>query len=259
MSFRRMLPFILINIAVSAAVVFGILFWWDNREPDAEEVAAQETAVATTAPFIATAEAAAQDLPPEPTATAEPENAMPIHVVRSGDTLMSISQFYDVPMDDIMTMNGISNPNILAVGQELLIPAGGIPTATPEPTSPPQPTVVPSPNPTVPPDMEGEVQLEITAVLGVGNLTEEAVQLVNSGSRQIGLLDWTLRDEDGFVYTFGQFTLFGAGSGVLIHTETGQDTAIDRYWGLEEPIWQSGERVTLLDSEGSIQATFIIP
>ncbi len=258
MSFRRMLPFILINVVVSATVVFGILFWWDNREPDAE-IAMQETAVATPPLIIATVEVADQPLPAEAEATAEPENAMPIHVVSAGDTLMSISQFYDVPMDDIMTMNGISNPNILAVGQELLIPVGGIPTATPEPTSPPQPTVVPSPNPTVPPDMEGEVQLEITAVLGVGNLTEEAVQLVNSGSRQIGLLDWTLRDEDGFVYRFGQFTLFGAGSGVLIHTETGQDTATDRYWGLEEPIWQSGERVTLLDSEGSIQATFVIP
>lgn len=256
MSFRRMLPFILINVVVSAAVVLGILLWWDGREQEAE-VVMQETAVAATAP-AATAEAIAQTLP-DPTATAEPESAMPVHIVRSGDTLMSISQFYDVPMDDIMTMNDMSDPNFLTVGQELLIPVGGIPTPTPPLTSPPEPTVVPSPNPTIPPDAEGEVDLQITGVLGVGELADEAVQLVNAGSRQVGLLDWTLRDEDGYVYTFSLFTLYGAGSGVVIHTEAGEDTAIDLFWGLEEPIWRSGERVTLLDAEGSIQATFVIP
>ncbi len=256
MTFRRMLPFILINVLVSAAVVLGILFWWDSREQETE-VVMQETAVAATAP-AATAAAIAQTLP-EPTATAEPESAIPVHIVRSGDTLMSISQFYDVPMDDIMIMNGMSDPNFLTVGQELLIPVGGIPTATPLPTAPPEPSVVPSPNPTVPADAAGEVDLQITEVFGVGDLAEEAVQLVNAGSRQVGLLDWTLRDENGYVYTFSLFTLYGAGSGVVIHTEAGEDTTTDLFWGLEEPIWQSGERVTLLDGEGSIQATFVIP
>jgi LysM repeat protein len=253
-----MLPFIFINVLVSATVVFGILFWWENRQEEPGDGVAQQTAVAPTAPLAFADDTLAQPLP-DPTATSEPESETPIHIVRSGDTLMNISQLYDVSMDDIMAVNGITNPNILAVGQELLIPVGGIPTPTPEPTSPPQPTVVPSPNPTVTLELEGEAQLEITAVLGAGNLAEEAVQLVNSGSRQIALLNWTLRDEDGYVYTFGQFTLFGAGSGVLIHTETGEDTATDRYWGLEEPIWRSGERAVLLDSEGNIQATFTIP
>ena len=41
--------------------------------------------------------------------------------------------------------------------------------------------------------------------------------------------------------------------------DIGQDTPTDLYWGLEEPIWESGELVTLLDSEDTIQATFEAP
>ena len=40
MSFRRMLPFLLINILVSAAIMLGILWWWDGREPEIEPVTA---------------------------------------------------------------------------------------------------------------------------------------------------------------------------------------------------------------------------
>ena len=101
--------------------------------------------------------------------------------------------------------------------------------------------------------------MEITAVTGVDDLTEEAVQITNFGSRQIALLGWKLSDADGHVYTFGQVTLFGDGAAIQIHTETGQDGPADLYWGLETPIWQTGERVTLLNAEETIQATFDIP
>ena len=33
MSLRRMLPFLLINVVVSALVMLGILYWWDARNP----------------------------------------------------------------------------------------------------------------------------------------------------------------------------------------------------------------------------------
>ncbi|MCA9934450.1 MAG: LysM peptidoglycan-binding domain-containing protein [Ardenticatenaceae bacterium] len=262
MSFRRMLPFILINIVVSAVVVLGILYWWDSREQE-PEVVAQATAVAASTAPAATAAALVEEqtqAEEEPSATPEPEDELPVHVVRSGDTLMSISQFYDIPMDDLIAFNNLDNPNLLAVGQELVIPVNGIPTPTPPPTATPEPNVLPSPNPTIPAEEEGVVDLQITAVYGLGDLTEEAVQLINAGSRIVELQNWNLRDEDGYVYTFINPTaLYGDGSGIVIHTEAGQDTSTDLYWDLEEPIWQSGERVTLLDAEGTIQATFTIP
>lgn len=257
MSLRRMLPFILINIVVSAVVVLAILFWWDSRGEETD-VVVQETAVATPFPAVATAEAAIIATP-EASETPEADPNKPlVHTVQAGDTLMSISQFYDVSLDDIIIANSIDNPNVLSVGQQLTIPVGGLPTATPEPTLTATADVIPSPFPTAEPE-EGEVNLSITAVTGVGELTAEAVQIVNTGSRQIGLLNWKLADTDGHVYTFDRFTLFGEGAGVLLHTEAGQNSATDLYWGLEEPIWQSGEQVTLVDAENTIQATFIVP
>lgn len=256
MSFRRMLPFILINIVVSAVVVLAILFWWDNRQTETG-IAVSETAVSPSSPAISTAAAVAESLP-QPTDTPAPDPNEPlIHTVQAGDTLMSISQFYDVSMDDIIVINNITNPNILSVGQQIIIPIGGLPTATPAPTATTAVAVIPSPNPTA--ELEqGEISLSITSVVGVGELASEAVQIVNTGS-QVGLLNWKVADTNGHVYTFDRFTLFGDGAGVLLHTETGEDSATDLYWGLEEPIWQSGEQVTLIDAENTIQATFIVP
>lgn len=47
------------------------------------------------------------------------------HVVKSGDTLTSIAQTYNIKSwKDIQKTNGISNPNRLSIGQELFIPDG---------------------------------------------------------------------------------------------------------------------------------------
>ncbi len=46
---------------------------------------------------------------------------MDIHVVKPGESIYSISQQYDVSPVRIVEDNGISNPNVLAVGQALLV------------------------------------------------------------------------------------------------------------------------------------------
>lgn len=46
----------------------------------------------------------------------------PIYIVQSGDTLSLIASRFNVPLVDLMNANGIADPNLLAVGQELLIP-----------------------------------------------------------------------------------------------------------------------------------------
>jgi membrane-bound lytic murein transglycosylase D len=55
--------------------------------------------------------------------TGPPANT--VHTVQSGETLLTISQIYGVTIDDIVLANNLPNANILAVGQELLIPAPG--------------------------------------------------------------------------------------------------------------------------------------
>jgi len=44
------------------------------------------------------------------------------HVVQRGETLASIAAQYGVTVADIVGANGIANPNIISVGQELVIP-----------------------------------------------------------------------------------------------------------------------------------------
>jgi competence protein ComEC len=157
-----------------------------------------------------------------------------------------------------MQANGISDPNFLQVDQVLIIPIGGLPTETPAPTPTPTSNAAPTPIATQPP-VEGEAIIEIAEVIGAGSLTDEAVSIVNSGNRPVALLGWQLSDEQGLVYTFGQVTLFGDGAAILVHTEAGQDSASDLFWGLEQPVWQPGKAVILTDAEGTIRTTFTIP
>jgi LysM repeat protein len=44
------------------------------------------------------------------------------YTVRSGDTLGAISARFDISIDDLMKINGITNPNTLQIGQVLKIP-----------------------------------------------------------------------------------------------------------------------------------------
>ena len=84
---------------------------------------------------------------PAATATPRPDGAV-VHVVQSGDTLNAIASQYQIPAETLLQLNGLTDANVLWVGQELVISVPS-PTATPlplPPTStapPPTPTAVP--------------------------------------------------------------------------------------------------------------------
>lgn len=61
---------------------------------------------------------------PTPTATPVPPTQPPerIHIVARGDTLSEIAARYGVSQDAIVKANGMDNPNMLYVGQKLIIP-----------------------------------------------------------------------------------------------------------------------------------------
>ena len=44
------------------------------------------------------------------------------HTVKSGESLSTIAQQYDVTVEVIMAFNGIDDPNTIIVGQELIVP-----------------------------------------------------------------------------------------------------------------------------------------
>lgn len=266
-----MLPFIILNILVSAVTVLGILFWWQSQNveeqlaPEAQTVvnlidpAATMTAEAVQALVVELGDEGAPDEAGagEEEPSAERDDGMELYVIQAGDTLGRLSTLYGVPLEDILLVNGIENPNILQVGQEILIPVNGIPTPTPTVTPTAVPDIPPTPIPTETFE-QGEVIIEISEVVAPGTLNAEAVSIVNLGSRPVSLEGWQLSDSEGRTFIFPAITLFGDGAGILLHTEVGQSTALDLYWGLTEPIWQAGDVLVLQDTNGTEQATFTV-
>ncbi|MCJ7736689.1 MAG: LysM peptidoglycan-binding domain-containing protein, partial [Anaerolineae bacterium] len=77
--------------------------------PTTETIGTRVTATAPLMPPAAT---------PSPTVTPEPV----VHIVQSGDTLYSIAFDYGVSPDSLQAANGIDDPQLLQIGQELTIP-----------------------------------------------------------------------------------------------------------------------------------------
>lgn len=81
-------------------------------------------------------------LPPPDTATPTITPTPVVHIVQQGDTLQAIAFDYGVGVDVLQRANGIENPQLLQVGQQLVIPLreeseesmpGLLPTPTPQP------------------------------------------------------------------------------------------------------------------------------
>ena len=70
-------------------------------------------------PVEAATETPAETPTEAPTATPV---SLIVHVVLPGETLSSIGRLYGVTYQAIMEANGMTDPNLLQVGQELIIP-----------------------------------------------------------------------------------------------------------------------------------------
>lgn len=202
------------------------------------------------------------------------------HVVQPGDTISGLALQYDVPGEDIIAANRLENPNFLQVGVELIIPVGGLleatatftpaptPTDTPIPFEPPSAdmtataaaelgattTPLPTPLPST-----GELQIEITEVLGASLVDQERVVITNLGDRLADMQGWTLTDADGNIYVFPNFRLWSGGN-VTVHTRIGQDgnPPANFYWGKLEAVWSAGEVVVLKDAGGITLSTLVV-
>lgn len=91
--------------------------------------AGQSTAPSSTRPSTAPTSAAPASSAPAsqpPPASAPPASAAPAtgkkYVVEPGDTLGSIAEQFGVTIQQLIDANRISNPDLLVVGQELIIP-----------------------------------------------------------------------------------------------------------------------------------------
>jgi len=91
------------------------------------------TATATPVPPTATVP------PPAATATPAVGSAANRYRIQSGDTLSGIAQRFNVSLEALLAANRLTVNATLRIGQELVIPGAGAPTATPKPRATPTP------------------------------------------------------------------------------------------------------------------------
>ena len=103
-----------------------------------------------------------------------------------------------------------------------------------------------------------DVSVDIVSVIGSGTLDAEVVLIRYTGEGVLDLAGWYLKDEDKKIFLFPQLTLYPEGA-VQVHTVAGQNTVVDLYWGLRNPVWESGEEATLFDSQEIERASYIVP
>ncbi len=67
---------------------------------------------------------------PVPTITLTPTPQYFAHIVRAGENLTTIAAFYNVPLDELMKINNIKDPNTIYEGQQLAIPSSASPVVS---------------------------------------------------------------------------------------------------------------------------------
>lgn len=202
-------------------------------------------------------------------------NALPpgciLHVLQEGEFISLLAQTYETDMFSILEVNDLTEEDatFLQIGQVLIIPlegcslVGPLPTAeggtetttAGQPTLDPAVTLAPTLTPTVTlAPTAANAQVEISEVIGAGDITSEHVLVINKGAT-VTITGWTLSDLDGNSYTFPETRLFNDGL-MEVWSQVGSNTPLRRYWGLTRPVWgDPGDVITLRDANGIVQAT----
>jgi murein DD-endopeptidase MepM/ murein hydrolase activator NlpD len=192
-----------------------------------------------------------------------------VYIVQEGDTLSAIAQRFGVTVDQIVEVNSLANPDVLSIGQAIVIPEHfvtptiSVSTPTPAATAPSETSPTSSTSsdglatsvPTLTPS--GPSLVEISVVLDAGNLMTEIAVVRNRGG-PARLEGWTLSDTEGNSFVFPALILFDEAE-VRVHSVAGTSTPVDLYWGRTSPAWSSGELVTLRDAAGNSVSTYIVP
>ena len=269
---RRQLAFVVVlNALISLVVALAVIWAVEARRPDAEALAIPITAAApiTQLPSVGSANSVVTTAPlPDATEANpnEPNNATPIatldpatqqiYVIQAGDSLSAVADRFGTTLDAIIKANGLTDPNVVFVGQRLVIPGQGDNSGASNNSSTVTPTQVVTESTTTT-EATGQGML-IRTIDTPGLLLTEVVQIVNESNAGIRLDGWRLERENGPTYTFGVKSVF-PGAPIWVHTVNGDDTSVALYWDQAEPVWQSGNVARLLDAQGNLIHSYTVP
>jgi len=240
MSARRQTGLAMGVIVLLAAGLVLLLLGRQMEVPADETPSPPPTGVASAAPS------------PSPSPQPSPFAGPFLYTVQPGDTLVGIAAEFGVSLEELIAANGVSDPDMLSVGEVLVIPGRTAAVTVPADLPTPAPaTPLPTPTSTGPP------LVEIAGVDRAGTLVTEAVRVRNSGGAA-ALEGWTLSDLSGNRFTFPRLILFPGGE-VAVHSAGGTDSPTHLYWGRSTPAWERGELITLRDQEGTVVDTYIVP
>jgi LysM repeat protein len=233
MRWKRLFFFLLINVIVSALTTTLVLFLWDRSQNTIPEERGSNSPG-----FVIPTDAIS-------TSTSVPDKIQP-YLVAEGETLSEIAQTFNISVDELLVINGLTETDTVGVGTTIFVPVSGeegsdLPTAG---------GMLPS--------STNAGQVEIVGIFGAGDLTSERVQIRGLGEGTLSLTGWRLQDEDGNVYTFPKITLFSSGA-VDVYSGSGVDNVVSLHWRSDQPIWDQGETAILLAESGTIQATYTLP
>jgi LysM repeat protein len=241
---KRLFYYLMVNILVSACTIVSVLLLWERFiSPDASSLRQAPAAVPTS--WLASLDFE-DEITPSPQPSPTPTRALVAYRVAAGDTLSEIAESYSVTTAELMVINGMDNPDALASGQVLFVPA---PVETPAPSTP-----VPS----AAAEAGEQVKIEIKLVIGAGDLPTERVRIEKEGDANLSLVGWQLSGGEGKTFTFPQLVLFQQAA-VDIYTKKGVNSAVSLYWGLDQPAWKPGETIRLMDAGGVVQSEIQVP
>ncbi len=129
-----------------------------------------------------------QMLTPAPTNTPAPTPTPAVHIVQPGDTLLGIALQYNVTLEELYQVNGVLKPELLQIGQAIVIPvpgsvgkpAGDSSGAVIAPTQPPLPVRV---------EHAARYQAPVGSLWVLGEVFNSTDQPVENVQVRVALLD----------------------------------------------------------------------
>jgi len=129
-----------------------------------------------------------QMLTPAPTNTPAPTPTPTVHIIQPGDTLLGIALQYGVTLDELYQVNGVLKPELLQIGQSVVIPAPG---SVGKPTNNNSGAVIAPTQPPLPVQVEhaARYQTPVGSVWVLGEVFNSTDQPIENVQVRVSLLD----------------------------------------------------------------------